>query len=163
MAKNRKGSISILTIALFFITLSASKCDKPLVERFYPITVLNNSSDTIYADLGLGEKRLFAQYPDTVIPTNKPVLMFIPPYNSSSHFDFRKPQEQVVEELNADTLSIYIFSRSAYQDTSWEKVRNGYQVLKRYDLSIKDLKKLDWKVIYPPDPEMRSIKQFPPF
>ena len=152
----------MLTICLFCIALSATKCDKPpLAEEFFAITIQNHSSDTIYADLGLGGKSPFAQYSDTTLPVGKPTLMYILPHGSSYHFDFRKPQEQIVDELIADTLSIYIFSKAVYHDTSWSNVRSGYQVLKRYDLSIENLKQLDFKIPYPPTSEMVGMKMYP--
>ena len=157
----KKNALTMLG-TLLFIALSGFKCDKPpFAEEFFPITVQNNSPDTIYADLGLGIKHPFPQFPDTILPTDKPVLMYILPYSSSYHFDFRKPQEQIVKELAADTLSIYIFSKSVYEDTAWSNVRSGYQVLQRYDLSLENLQRLDFKVPYPPTTEMAGMKIYP--
>lgn len=76
-------------------------------------------------------------------------------------FDFRKPIDKMVAGLIVDTLSIYIFSRPSYKNTPWEILRSNYMVLKRYDLSIADLKKLNYKVPYPPTIEMAGMKMYP--
>lgn len=149
-----------LIAILAFVVLSSLKCEKfPLVDRFYSIAVQNCTSDTIYSDLGL---KPFLQYPDTTLPTVKPVLMHIRPQSSFNLYS-RKPYEEVIANLPADTLSIYIFSKSVYKDTLWSNVHGRYLVLKRYDFSLEDLKKLNWEVVYPPTPEMKDIKQYPAY
>lgn len=148
-------SIAVLGV----VVLSAAKCNKlPFVDRFYDIAVLNNSFDTIYSGLGLGSS--FHQYPDTTLPTNKPALSNIFP-QQISHFDFRKSQDEIIKELIADTLSFYIFSKSIYEDSTWSNVRSDYQVLQRYDLSLENLKQLNFKIPYPPTAEMAGMKMYP--
>lgn len=157
----KKNNIFTMIGTVLFIALSATKCDKPpLVERFYHIAVLNNSSDTIYSDLGWGGK--LNQYPDTTLPNSKPALVEIPALqNFSFYTPNRKTYEKAIQELAADTLSIYIFSKTVYEDTAWSDVRSGYQVLQRYDLSLDNLKRMDFKVPYPPTAEMAGMKMYP--
>jgi hypothetical protein len=35
--------------------------------------------------------------------------------------------------------------------------------LQRYDLTIKDLDKLGWTLIYPPDERMKNMGMYPPY
>ncbi len=162
MGAAKQKNIYMMIIVLFPIALSALKCDKaPFVERFYGIIIENHTLDTIYSGLGWGGN--FHQYPDTTLPDSKPALVNIPALqNYSFYTPNRKTYEKAIEELAADTLSIYIFSKSVYEDTAWSDVRSGYQVLQRYDLSLENLKQLDFKVPYPPtDWMIDNVKMYP--
>jgi hypothetical protein len=48
-----------------------------------------------------------------------------------------------------DTLSIYVFDTDTLNTYDWVKVKVGYKVLKRYDLSLDDLKQMNWTITYP--------------
>jgi hypothetical protein len=62
-----------------------------------------------------------------------------------------------------EILYIYIFDAAVIKNTSWEVVARDYLVLKRYDLTLKDLQRLNWKIAYPPTEAMKDIKQYPPY
>jgi hypothetical protein len=57
--------------------------------------------------------------------------------------------EGIFEDLPADTFMIFIFDADTLEQVPWDKVRSEYKILKRYDLSLQDLKDRDWKVVYP--------------
>jgi len=42
-------------------------------------------------------------------------------------------------------------------------VERDYLVLQRYYLSLQDLQKLNWRVSYPPTPEMKDMKMYPAY
>ena len=44
-----------------------------------------------------------------------------------------------------------------------DSIRYHYVILKRYDLSKKDLQKLNWNIAYPPIEAMKDIKMYPPY
>ena len=62
-----------------------------------------------------------------------------------------------------DTVFIYIFDATVVENTPWEVVARDNLILKRYHLTLEDLQRLNWIVSYPPEEEMRDIKQYPPF
>ena len=62
-----------------------------------------------------------------------------------------------------DTLSVYIFDAEIVEKNSWEIVVKNNLFLKRYDLTLKDLQRLDWKITYPPTEAMKDIEQYPPY
>ena len=66
-------------------------------------------------------------------------------------------------DSHSGTLNVYVFDASVVENTSWEVVARDYLVLKRYDLSLDDLKRLDWKIEYPPTERMKDVKQYPPY
>jgi len=62
-----------------------------------------------------------------------------------------------------DTVFVYVFDAELIENTPWDIVVKDYLVLKRYDLSLDDLRRLDWRVTYPPTDAMKDIKQFPAY
>ena len=64
---------------------------------------------------------------------------------------------------NYEPLIVYIFDATVVENTSWEVVARDYLVLKRYDLTLADLQRLDWKITYPPTKAMKNVKQYPPY
>jgi hypothetical protein len=66
-------------------------------------------------------------------------------------------------EGSSGVLSIYVFDAEVVENTPWEVVARDYLVLKRYDLTLDDLQRLNWTVTYPPTEVMKDVKQFPPF
>ena len=62
-----------------------------------------------------------------------------------------------------DTVFVYVFDAELIENTSWEVIARDYLVLKRYDLTLKDLQRLDWEITYPPTEIMKDVKQYPPY
>jgi len=62
-----------------------------------------------------------------------------------------------------DTNFVYIFDAAVVENTSWEVIARDYLVLKRYDLTLEDLQRLNWKITYPPTEAMKDVKQYPPY
>jgi hypothetical protein len=112
-------------------------CDK-LVDHGYFIKVQNNSNDTVWCYSSYN-------YPDTSIAENKPLLQMISP-NVYTKLESKEKWEEV---LPKDTISIFILSKDTIDKYSWDIIKSDYNILKRYDLSIKDLEKNSWTVTYP--------------
>jgi len=136
-----------ITIGITFtLLLMAFSCDKA-ADHVYFITVKNNTSHDIQATPGLGPNYM-SSYPDTAISELKPNFVHIAP-NDYSHIELHAKWETIFPRLPADTLSIYIFSTDTLNVYDWSKIRTGYKVLKRYDLSLGDLQKSNWTITYP--------------
>lgn len=149
--------IFLLIISLFLISGSCEK--NPFVERFYTITVINQSAQMIY--FFPYDKFSEAQYPDTTLPNQKPNAILLGP-DAMFYIDKREPWAEEFNELPAETLSVFFFDKTVYEDSSWADIKNGYMVLKRYDLSLQDLERLDFDVPYPPNETMEGMQIFPP-
>ena len=50
---------------------------------------------------------------------------------------------------DTDTLTVFVFDAQVLETTPWDTVKAKYLVLKRYDLSLDDLNKLNWEITYP--------------
>lgn len=130
----------ILLVAILGI---ASHCHKDTigVDRAYKITIYNNSSNLVYYFTSFA-------YPDTTIPNEQNNLSGIKPkdytYKSSTH-----DWDRVFAEKNASKISFFFFSPDTITKYGWDNVRNNYQVLKRKDLSLENLKSNNYKVSYP--------------
>jgi len=64
---------------------------------------------------------------------------------------------------DGDTFFVFIFDAAVVENTLWEVVAREYLVLKRYDLTLEDLQRLNWKITYPPMEAMKDVKQYPPY
>lgn len=53
------------------------------------------------------------------------------------------------ELLPSGILMVYTFDATTVENTPWETVTNDYMVLKRYDLSLQDLRNMNWVITYP--------------
>lgn len=143
----------------FSAILVLSGCEENFLgEKFYTITIENNSSETIYF-LKYDEFSEI-QYPDTSLVNEDPDLIAL---GASRKFYVRdrNPWNESINELEADTLSVFIFDAQVYEDSIWSVISNQYMILKRYDLSIEDLERLNFVVPYPPNAKMEGMQIYP--
>jgi hypothetical protein len=134
----------ILLIALLHSILVSSSCKKESSYYDYRLKVVNNSKDMIYADF-------YQSYPDTTLSSN-------------SHFDGEilkaRPNDTITlirggsweNAFSSDItekLMVYVFDAEIIEDTPWDTVKANYMVLKRYDLSLQELEKMNWTISYP--------------
>ena len=118
----------------------------------------NNSDVDVYIYLGAIERKYGGTlYPDTAISevrAGTPVPRGSIRYGNSFH-------EEVW--IYTDTLCLFIFDADIYNTYSWEEIKSGYKILKRYDLTLEDFRRLGWRISFPPTEDMRGIRMFPPF
>jgi len=153
----KKLCIIVGLIGLFF-----SSCEKEDTENAHYRIRFNNDSD--YWIGGLYDP----YYPDTTInypwfPTDSTKCKIQPKESliiTNGHF--KSTFESFFSSTN-DTLMFYIFDYKVLTTNKWAEVRDNYMVTQRYDLSLDDLRRLDWKLSFPPTEEMRNIKMWPPY
>jgi len=65
--------------------------------------------------------------------------------------------------IPSDTLMVYIFDAAQMEmqssNSSWKEA----MVLQRYDLSLSDLRNLNFKISYPPVSALKEMKMNPPY
>ena len=135
------------TILVFSTIILLANCCENMMEKWFYIRVANISQKAIMVTAGY-ERFLMNAYPDTTLPSSEPDLYKIEPnkqINLRSGFEW----EKVIEEMPLDTLSIYVFDADTLNTYDWIQVKEGYKVLKRYDLSLDDLRKMNWTITYP--------------
>jgi hypothetical protein len=132
-------SISLITVC--------SSCKYLISDRSYVIDLVNKSGHNIgyYFATG-GIYGTF--YPDSLPLTNEYIMYDISKVISPGE-ESQLSWERFFQELPKDTLSVFIFHTDTLNKYSWEEVRDGYMILKRYDLSLEDLKQCNFTITYP--------------
>lgn len=126
----------ILTICI------ASTCNKnPFAKTVYSIFIQNESEKPILFLVS-------EDYPDTSIPDSRTELVGVTA-GGRTPYDFHvRNWSEVFDRLPQDTLSIFIFSGDTLANNTWQDIRTGYKILKRYDLSQQDIKNMN-PIVYP--------------
>ncbi len=147
------------TIVLFLALLFFNSC-KIYMDKIDALALNNNSGNQIYFHVGIDNSLLI--YPITSLPIDKTDMTF-PKLTTNTFIGTSIEWRDRIKELPLDTLSIYFFHPDTLSTYSWDKIRDNYNILKRYDLSVEDLELLDYEIVYPPTPEMADIQQYPPY
>lgn len=162
----------IMWMVLVMLTcpLMAMQCgDKDSENCHTKILFHNNSDKLIYVDCEYS-------YPDT-----QSYSRLIQPYLSNAHIhgtmpgssnnialqaSFHRPTcwEYEIRFIPSDTLMVFVFDGEMMESASivdGHKQWDERMFLQRYDLSIEDLRRLDFQLHYPPTEAMRNMKMWP--
>lgn len=136
--------MKLVLLAYLQLVLMSSSCKKESSYYDYRLKIVNKSDKIIYADF-------YQSYPDTTL-------------SIYSHFDDTSakafPNETISlirggsweSAFNSEIkqkLEIFIYDAKTIENLPWETIKKNYLVLKRYDLSLGDLQKMDWTITYP--------------
>ena len=123
-------------------------------RSYQHIHIINNSKLDIafYPYSFLPVSLMYGQYyPDTLLP--KENLGYYCSKISPMHdewFQTIYDSKEIKERFRkTDSLMFYVFSVDTLNKYSWDEIREGYKILKRYDLSYEDLDSLNWTITYP--------------
>lgn len=146
-----------------------STCRKNIPGCHPYITLKNNSQIFIsgqnqfdYPDTSVSQRNIFLGY-DSATKKIKSGDDYSFSWGQGSCFEALFSGGGAHELLISDTLNLFIFCYDTLVKYDWDVIRSKYKILKRYDLSLEDLKRLNWIVTYPPTEAMKNIKQFPPY
>ncbi len=139
---------STVLIVAFGLLLSSSCGDKEK-DCHKVITFKNTRNDTLFVVSS-------SQYPDTLnlegIPNpllDQSFTMVLPKENNTQVLRRRDCIELAFKDLiPSDTLMVYVFDSKVIEDSPWDTIKANYNVLKRYDLSLDDLKRMNWIITY---------------
>ena len=126
------------------------------------IPTVNNSDKQLYVIANLS-------YPDTTFYHPWPIDRYHEWVNAKSSNEntlesgWNCHESNFIYKYPADTLMVWIFDVQENMHMGWDSVIDNHVVLQNYYLSIKDLQSLDWRIYYPPTPEMRKMKMWPPY
>lgn len=135
-----KIKFALIPVIVIIIATSGACKKNPFAERVYSIKVQNNSPQLI----NFFDGRI---YPDTSLPAEKPYYGACRPGNFA-YIDSRIDWSEVFVRLPNDTLSIFIFDGATVNTYNWDIIRNQYKILRRYDLSLQDLKNSNFTIVY---------------
>lgn len=146
--------IAVGTVCLLF---SSAKCFTEVEE--YKIAVYNEANHNIDVLLSYGDPI----YPDTLLPNrNYDKLMSVKP-GSARYYGNTLTYKKFIQQYNSDTIILFIFYTDTLSKYSWDEVREGYKILKRYDISWQEMEALKGDIHYPPTDAEKGIRQYPPF
>lgn len=129
--------LKINILIIMSIIFCNASCEK-IVDHGYYLKVQNNTNDTIWCYASYS-------YPDTSLTEDKPLLQMMEPMSYTK----LESKEEWEDVLSKDTICIFILSNDTVDKYSWEEIRSHYNILKRYDLSLDDLKQMNYTIIYP--------------
>ncbi|MBR3936990.1 MAG: hypothetical protein IKJ66_03545 [Bacteroidaceae bacterium] len=146
-----------LLLLLFMMGSCRNWLDMP-GHVFEDLHFVNNSNTSVCFypySLSWATVKYGTFYPDTLLPpadtgyfSVDSSLCIVPPMNScilGTSYEVNRKNIQYRKDL----LMFYVFSVDTLEKYSWEDIRKGYKILKRYDLSIDDLDSLNWTITYP--------------
>jgi len=137
-------NILIAVISIFFIS---GACERDRKGDPIWLEVRNNSKDTIIFSLQFN-------YPDTVLLNYSTELSMTDvnsadPYSESGFYEFSGWEWTLRNVRKVDGLVCITYSLDTIRKYSFEQIQEDYNILKRYILSIDDLKAINWTIVYP--------------
>ena len=140
----RKQQLHIIIFTLIFLY---GCIRKETANCHFNIHVKNNSNKPIYI-------YDYYDYPDSSLKNKN--------YNPAVSGEYYKVKPSETTNIRrscyeglfetripSDTIMIYIFDAQTLATTPWETVKKNNLYLKRYDLSLQDLRNLNWLINYP--------------
>ncbi|MBQ6046227.1 MAG: hypothetical protein IJL38_01210 [Bacteroidales bacterium] len=103
-------------------------------------------------------------YPDTTLPNIPPLrIIDIDPRESKNVISTHDQWDSFYEQFGTDTISFFILSTDTLNEYGWTNIKNTYRILQRYDLSISDLEAVHFRLPFPPNKIMKTVKMWPPY
>ncbi|MBZ0242459.1 MAG: hypothetical protein K8F24_04525 [Bacteroidales bacterium] len=142
-----KTTLMSMSLLGFMLIMLCSKCEKAAMDYSYEINLISNAEHSIGYYFAVGGK-YGTFYPDSLPESNEYIIYDIGKVLRPG-FESHLKWEDFFKELPNDTLSVFIFHTDTLNKYPWEKIRDHYMILERYDLSLVDLKQSDFTLTYP--------------
>ena len=142
-----RGRLFIMSIVLLLTTI-VSSCGDRVFGTKIGFAIVNNADHPIGFYIADGGP-YGTYYPDSLPETNDYIT-----YDSRTVIQpglkirYCPSWEAYFKDQPFDTLSVFIFHTDTLNKYSWEEVRDGYKILKRYDLGKDDLENMH-QLVYP--------------
>jgi hypothetical protein len=129
-----------------WISLSAGGCERDRNGDPIELFIKNNSIDTIVASLQYN-------YPDSLLvdfkSTPDTYATTVAPGAEDNFWAFAGWEYEIVRRNAQSTLIMVIYSQDTLRKYTFDQIQGNYNILKKYNLSVDSLKKLNWRIIYP--------------
>ncbi|MBS1654385.1 MAG: hypothetical protein JSU05_06060 [Bacteroidetes bacterium] len=142
-----KTSLNFLFgMALISLCFLSGKCRKDSENCHYKIGIHNNSSVSIFIKWQLN-------YPDTSILDPSPLLQGAYYEVTPGRNDFSISSNDCFEDIYrfrsvSDTIMFFVFQSDTLRANTWDNIKMNYKILKRYDLSLFDLRNSGFTITY---------------
>jgi hypothetical protein len=143
------SNIYKLSIFVCLTLSSCNSCKLPGYDDYLWHAIKNNSSNKIVIarDYRLKGDTSIAKY-----PFDYDTFRGIYTYGLIREFDINRINDRWRKPLIESPDKVYmvfIFSYDSLSKLPWAKIRDNYMVLKRYDLTLKELDSMNWTINYP--------------
>lgn len=136
-------SLKINYITFLALVFLSATCIRDNQNCHTMLEIINNSEKAIYFHPSAG-------YPDTLTLDYNPSV-------AGDYFKIEKSSRKkdvyrscIEGEFLISTKIIYfIYDAQTLETTPWDTVKSKYLILKRYDLTLQDLKDMNWTITYP--------------
>ena len=145
MKKATKISLLLFGVLILF----SSRCKKESNDCQTRIKTINNTNRTIYVDAS------DLHYPDTIFvgptPINNPEWTKVEAFHSNNNTLISPGDcwETKFNNIQSGVLSVYVFDSDTLNNILWDTVKVKSLYLKRYDLTLQNLKDRNWTITYP--------------
>jgi hypothetical protein len=156
----KKIKFTFLTFFIIFLTGCPTGAEYPWLCDNHA-----NHDIEIYASIPVyGLKDPAVVYPDTSISFDGGDTRIWRVNANTKKTIFEVPTQREEVFAKNDTLCIFIFHPDTmeYYNNSLTEISKNYSILCRYDVSLQDMKRLNWILTYPPDENMKDIKMYLP-
>jgi hypothetical protein len=109
-------------------------------------------------------------YPDTIKYHHSIVSqahIYKTPSGQSNNEAIRRFGKGCIEYLfqnnGNDTIMCFVFDAYILEHESSQTIKDNYLILQRYDLSLGDVKQLEWELPFPPTEKMKYMQMYPPY
>lgn len=134
--------LSIITLLISCEASNTAKCHKI-------ITVVNKTNKTIYVDAS-------ESYPETDFrksigdPLNNSFTTKVEANASSKNVlpSFGNCYEAMYPNIKSGIMMVFVFDGPTLETQGWDYIKANNLVLKRYDLTLKDLENMNWTITY---------------
>jgi len=137
-------AIKIIFIICAQLVLISSSCKKDSSYYDYRLKVINKSDKTIdvdyskvFPDTTINSVPYFYHNAGKATPNGTVTLVRGGTWENAFKGDIHQK------------LIVFIFDASIVDSTPWDTIRKKYLILKRYDLTLEDLQKVNWSITYP--------------
>lgn len=119
----------------------------PDKDEFNPdstLIIINNSAESVV------EYREYSELEDTTLQVSSPFtsqkIINVSEILPGARIEI--PQEsEAIKRLGV--MHLYLINKDTLEQAPWQRIRDEYLILRRYDLTLEDLEALDWTVEYP--------------
>ena len=134
---------------LVFLLAGVSGCGDWIFGTKIGFNIVNNADYPIGYYIACGGP-YGTYYPDSLPETNDYIIYDIrDAFQPGIKIRHCPSWEAYFKDQPFDTLSVFIFHTDTLNKYSWEEVRDGYKILKRYDLGKDDLENMHHQLVYP--------------
>ena len=137
-------------ILLLSITIILISCDANNTAHCHKIiTVVNKTNKSIYIDASYEYPDLEA-YKHNADPLNNSDIKKVEANKSSRNMlpTAGKCYERIYTNIKSGIMMVYVYDGPTLETKGWDYIKANNLVLKRYDLTIEDLKDINWTITY---------------